>query len=101
MIRYWPLSEVTNSPLLHHTQTWELMCLYHTGRLSYDVTQAVNSVLGRITPSETPIVIIESVGGLMHRMYTERPAPEDFARLERGGFVATKDACYLVIDPLH
>lgn len=98
---YWPISAVAGSPLLHHTHVWELMCAYQQPSLSESTMHACNQIVGYIPGINTPIVIVSSVDAPYRRVYTERPSPEAFEALERGGFVAGKDTFGFVIDALH
>lgn len=100
-MRYWPLSVIAQNPSLHHAHTWELMRAYHTPVLSEGTMMACNHVAAHTKPCNTPLVIIQSIGAPMRRMYTEPPLLDDWLRLERAGFTATDDHFVFVIDALH
>lgn len=100
-MRYWPLSEICMSPLMHHVHQWELMCAYVEPRMSQGTMIACNQVTAQTPARETPMVIIESVNAPNRRVYTSYPEFEDWLRLERAGFVAADGMLYFVIDGLH
>lgn len=100
-MKYWPLSVIAQSPLMHPICMGELHRAYQAPRLSEGTMIACNQVAGHTKPVETPLVIVHSVDAPMRRIYTEHPEFEDWLRLERGGFVATDDVFVFVIDALH
>lgn len=101
-MKYWPLSVLTQSPLINSAYVPELCRVYDTGYMSHGVFNACGAVASQTKPVETPLVIIESVGAPMRRAYSSMPTFEAWARLERGGFVATEDGFFgFMIDALH
>lgn len=100
-MRYYPLSVVAQSPLLPAVHAYEVAQVYNTACLSQGAMLACNYVISNTVPCETPLVIVESVGAPMRRIYTEYPDFEDWIRLERGGFVVTDEFFGLMIDALH
>lgn len=101
MTRYWPLSVIAHSPLLHHVHTWELMCAYHAKSLTESAMHASHQVAAETASFDTSLVVIHSEDAPMRRVYLAYPSFDDWARLERGGFIATADTFGLVIDALH
>lgn len=102
-MRYWPLSVIASSPMLHYSQRWELelMCAAR----EHPLTQATLYTCSRVveqTPAGPPgLVLVHTVGAISRCAYLEPPSPADFARLERAGFICTNDTFGLVIDTLH
>lgn len=100
-MRYWPLSVIAASPMLHHSQAWELMCAERLHPLTQSAMWAANHIAGQ-TPAAPPgLVLVHTVGAISRCAYLEPPSPADFAQLERAGFIATDDTFGLVIDTLH
>lgn len=100
-MRYWPLSTIAASPLMPAWYVPELCRAYDHPGLSEGAMVACNQVAGQTRPVETPLIIVHSVGAPLRRVYLEYPDFESWARLERGGFVATEDTFGFVIDALH
>lgn len=101
-MRYWPTSVICNSPLLSGMYAPELHQVERTAHLSHGAFMACGRVAAQTEPVETPLLIIESVGAPMRRMYATYPEFADWARLERGGFVSNDQGFFgFMIDALH
>ena len=102
MTTYWPLSAIANDPGLHHTYAWELLISYYAPAISENAMIAARDVCGRTRPCETQIVVMEHGTTPGRGMYLSMPSPEDFAKLERGGFHAYGCGCFgFMVDGLH
>jgi len=100
-VRYFPLSTIAQSPLMSPVYAWEVANAYHTSQLSRGAMHACGYVIEHTKPHETPLVIIESVGTPMRRVYIDYPETEAWLALERGGFVLTNEFFGFVVDALH
>jgi hypothetical protein len=101
MSKYWPLSEISQSPELHHAHRWELMCAKR-GLLSGGTMSAVARIINLTKPVESPLAVVHGKDGKMTRIYLDYPEFDAWFKLERAGFVATSDKnCWFLLDNLH
>ncbi len=102
MTRYWPLSTIARSPLMHPTYAAEVRCATLNLRISDGALYASSDVAMRTVTGKTPLAIVESTDAPPRRVYTEYPEFDDWFRLERGGFVQSEKGFFvMVIDALH
>jgi len=97
---YWPTTLIAKDPELHHTQVWELMCAERV-QMSESTLMMAARIVDRTKACLSPMMLIYSDGGPVRRIYLKHPSPEDFAALERGGFVASQQSFGYICDVLH
>lgn len=101
-MRYWPLSDIAKSPLLHHSQTWELMRVEYIWPLSGGTMHACSHIAAQTPPAGgAPMVLVHTEGAISRCAYLQPPTYEDWLKFERAGFVDTGGAFGIVIDVLH
>lgn len=85
-MKYWPLSIIINSPLLPSVYAVEVQSIY-TLQISPYAYHACAEVAARLKPTETNLVIIESLDAPCRFAYSRMPTDEEWNKLERGGVV--------------
>jgi hypothetical protein len=96
MTSYWPASAVM--PYLKPQQKAELMNA-QLG-MSMFTMSACHAAASKI-PACTSLAIVQTQGVGMRRVYLSYPSFEQWAALERGGFVEIWDNFDFVMDALH
>lgn len=94
MTSYWPTSAVAQR--LTPQQQDEVAC----AQLSLYTMAACHLVTSKI-PSHTSLAFVRSEGVAMRRVYLSYPSFEQWAALERSGFVEMWDEFGFVMDALH
>lgn len=100
-MRYWPLSLMATDPRMHHSVTWELMCVYVTPVLSQGTMDACASLAAMTATEDVRMVIVHTLDASTKRCYLAPPSADHFMRLERAGFVQGSDFFGFSIDSLH
>lgn len=101
-MRYWPLSTIAKSPLLHPIHQQEL-ANFDRKMPSHDTYYACCVVKDQCIPLATPhLVIIESVGSPLRQMYVDYPTLPEWLGLERVGVVeGDNGAVFVMMNALH
>jgi hypothetical protein len=101
-MKYWSLSKIADSKLLHPDIAAEVRSLSQAKYISTEAISACGAVAVRLVAAETPLMIVETVGAPYRRVYTSYPEFDDWLALERGGFVQTDSGHFgFVFDALH
>lgn len=104
-MRYWPLSQIAQSELMHWSFAADLYNVTHRGGagLMGGTILACGRVAVHLPPSEAPqLGIIESKEANFRHVYLGRPGFDEWMRLERAGVLMdTNGDLHLLIDALH
>lgn len=100
-MRYWPLSVLKESPLMHPAHVWELSRFYKHPP-SEPAFYACLEVASRTQPVDTPgLMIIESVDAPNRLVYSRYPGRAEWSRLERAGVFEGDGCLYMFMEALH
>lgn len=101
-MKYWPLSVIAQSHLLHPIHAHEL-ANFDRKMPSHETYHACCVVKDQCWPLDTPnLVFIESIGAPLRRMYSGYPSFSEWAGLERVGVVEGDNGVVCVMmDALH
>lgn len=103
-MKYWPLSTLASSPLMHPVYMGELYDVQNrrSHGLSNHCIAACGSVANHTEALDLPsLALVPAVDTPDYRVYVHAPEPREFDLLERAGVVLADDMLYMIIAPLH
>lgn len=100
-MKYWPMSEIAQSPLLAPGYASELREFYRN-KPSEGAFYAAIAVSRHMRPIEAPhLVVIQSVGTTNRRAYTDYPEIGEWLALERAAVMENDGFTFIMMDALH